>query len=170
MSKRPPITQIDSGSLGTWAISRTDTGRALYALQNGNWTYIGGSVVVTVGKSGIWQANSKKKVFFRMRVTSTQPLGSNWRQTSGEQFIQIDSGSSGVIYAVNRCDFVLSILSLLAHFLFFLFLDKANQNECYKEAMIFWLEQATAMPFRLRQKFTSNQCKNKSKELLRLLA
>ena len=116
VSERPPITQIDSGSLGTWAIGPTDTGRAVYALQNDNWTYISNSFVVTVGKSGIWHIGSRKTVSFRMRVKSTQPLGSNWRPTTRgyEQVIQIDSGSSGVIYAVNRCDFVLSILSFLS--------------------------------------------------------
>ena len=58
---------------------------------------------VTVGKSGIWAA--VKYTSFRMRVTMIQPLGSNWRLVPGD-FIQIDSGSSGVIYAVNRCDMV----------------------------------------------------------------
>ena len=65
--------------------------------MGGKFTY------VTVGKSGIWAAT--KYPSFRMKVTMTEPLGSNWRRTDGE-FMLIDSGSSGVIYALNRCDIV----------------------------------------------------------------
>ena len=53
---------------------------------------------------------------FRMRVTSIPPLGDNWRRADLDSAsIQIDSGSSGVIYAVSRCGFVLSISSFLSH-------------------------------------------------------
>ena len=79
---------------------------AIYLLQNTNWRKIDGSLThVTVGKSGVWGVNKNHLIFFREGVTSSTPQGTGWTLQSGG-LIQIDSGSSGVVYGVNRFAFI----------------------------------------------------------------
>ena len=109
------ITQIDSGNGGTWATGSTDNHTAIYALQNDGWINIGGSLThVTVGKSGVWGVNWNNDIYFREGVTSSKPDGIGWKHLSGE-LIQIDAGSFGIVYGVNRCVFISSFLPFVSN-------------------------------------------------------
>ena len=109
---RNQITQIDSGNGETWATGPTQTlDRANYILQNGNWVQCDGHLSrVTVGKSGVWAVNREYDVFFREGITSSKPIGTNWRFFR-DSMVQIDAGSSGVVYAVNRFGFVFLLVA-----------------------------------------------------------
>ena len=108
---RNQITQIDSGNGETWATGPTKTqekDRANYMLQNGNWVQGDGYLSrVTVGKSGVWGVNRLYMVYFREGITSSKPIGTTWSRLA-DRMVQIDAGSSGVVYAVNRFGFVFS--------------------------------------------------------------
>ena len=110
------ITQIDSGNDETWATGPTQTlNRANYMLQNGNWVPVDGYISrVTVGESGVWGANREYNVFFREGITPSKPIGKKWSHQA-DKMVQIDAGSSGVVYAVNRFGFVFFTFSCLGY-------------------------------------------------------
>ena len=56
---------------------------------------------VSVGKSGIWGVSGAHFIFMRSGVASNAPYGTSWHHLAGG-LKQIDSGSSGVVYGVNR--------------------------------------------------------------------
>ena len=62
----------------------------------------------TVGKSSVWGVNQDDQIYFRLGVTPDTPYGTRWRQLDG-RLRQIDAGSSGVVYGVNRYLFFASI-------------------------------------------------------------
>ena len=94
------ITQIDTDIAQTWA-TRIDNLNIL-TLENGAWTQIiGGLIHVSVGKSGVWGVNAAHNIFMRSSVASNTPYGTSWHHLAGG-LKQIDSGSSGVVYGVNR--------------------------------------------------------------------
>ncbi|CAB4026060.1 Hypothetical predicted protein [Paramuricea clavata] len=98
------ITQIDSGGGRTWA-TRIDN-EYIFALQNGAWTQVDGLLShATVGKSGVWGLNKDDEIFFRLGVTPDTPSGTGWQKLYG-LLKQIDAGSSGVVYGVNRYYFL----------------------------------------------------------------
>ena len=75
-------------------------------LQNGNWVPVDGYISrVTVGKSGVWRVNREYNVFFREGIAPSKPIGKKWSHLA-DKMVQIDAGSSGVVYAVNRFGFV----------------------------------------------------------------
>ncbi|CAB4045380.1 lectin L6-like [Paramuricea clavata] len=63
---------------------------------------------VTVGKSGVWGVTSGNAIFFRQGVASDTSYGTVWQHLIGS-LKQIDAGSSGVVYGVNRYLFLISI-------------------------------------------------------------
>ena len=95
------ITQIDNDMAQIWA-TRIDNANIFTLLENGTWTQItGGLIHVSVGKSGVWGVYSGVGTFLRWGVTSNAPFGTSWLGVDGPTK-QIDSGSSGVVYGVNR--------------------------------------------------------------------
>jgi hypothetical protein len=68
----------------------------------------GGLTHVTVGESGVWGVNGHDLIYLRQGVTPDTPYGTEWRQLDG-LLKQIDAGSSGVVYGVNRYLFFASI-------------------------------------------------------------
>ena len=64
---------------------------------------------VTVGKSGVWGVTSGNAIFFRHGVAPDTSYGTGWLRLVGS-LKQIDAGSSGVVYGVNKYLFFTSIL------------------------------------------------------------
>lgn len=106
MRENRSLTQLDSNGEQTWATRFSN--QNIFTLQNGVWVHIvGGLTHVTVGKSGVWGVNENDEIFYRQGVTLGTPYGTGWKKLPGA-LKQIDAGSSGVVYGVNK--FVFTIL------------------------------------------------------------
>ena len=96
-----PINQIDSYNGQLWAVQSDN--RTHFLSEIGNWASIDDEYLthVTVGKSGVWGVNKNGSIFYRTGVSLNVSYGTSWQKTFGE-LKQIDAGSSGVVYGVNR--------------------------------------------------------------------
>ena len=102
------ITQIDTGDEQIWA-TRNDN-QHIFTLQSDTLIRVeGGLKHVSVGKSGVWGVNGMDHIWFRLGIAPEKPDGTGWRRIAGG-LKQIDSGSSGVVYGVNRYMYLLFIL------------------------------------------------------------
>ncbi|XP_028398920.1 uncharacterized protein LOC114522442 [Dendronephthya gigantea] len=94
------MKQVDSGEQ-TWGV-KDDL--SLWTLVDDQWTLVDQNAqmkYISSGKAGTWGINSSDSVLVR-EVTV---FGTSWKHIpfpkNENQLIQIDSGSSGVVYAVN---------------------------------------------------------------------
>ncbi|CAB4025276.1 Hypothetical predicted protein, partial [Paramuricea clavata] len=96
------MKQVESGN-ETWGV--TDD-QKVWVLRNDMWQTLGPDKMnyVSVGKAGVWALDVLNDVFVRKGIDTQNPFGTGWTLVSSpsQKLVQIDSGSSGVVYGVTR--------------------------------------------------------------------